>query len=104
MLVVSGNRGKEQRDLIAVAMGDQEIKANGGDAVALIGKLVRELNKIPEDILAAEAEEFALKQAKDFLAEQFGCKVNVYSAEKPEYDPARKARNAMPMKPAIFIE
>ncbi len=104
MLMVSQNKGKDHRELIILAMADPEIKKKGNDAVALIGRLVKELNRIPENLLAAEAEHFALRHSKEFLEEQFDCKFEIQLAEKPEHDPANKAKNAMPMKPAIFIE
>ena len=104
MLVISENKGKQQRDIITSAMAQPEIKQNAQEAVALINKMMREMNKVPEKILAEESELYSLKSAKDFLGEIFECKVDVQPAEKPEYDPANKSRFALPMRPAIFIE
>ncbi|MFH1240453.1 MAG: leucine--tRNA ligase [Candidatus Diapherotrites archaeon] len=45
-----------------------------------------------------------IENAKTFLEKETNSKIEVYSAEKPKEDSANKAKNAMPLKPAIFIE
>lgn len=50
-------------------------------------------------------DEFSsLSSFSKILENQFACEVLVEKSEKPSYDPASKAKNAMPMKPAIYLE
>jgi len=47
----------------------------------------------------------ALRSALPFLAQQFGCDVEVYSADdEAKYDPKGKARFARPGRPAVDVE
>jgi len=43
-----------------------------------------------------------IKDAKDFISREVGAEVIVY--EDPTYDPQNKSRNAIPYKPAIYVE
>jgi leucyl-tRNA synthetase len=50
-------------------------------------------------------EQEVLADAREFLAGEFSCQVQVFSGADPaKYDPQDKARNAVPLRPAIFIE
>ncbi len=93
---------KEKPDVgatIKALMQEAEIRKHGqevpGFAKALVAKvmLLQEAEKIDE---AA-----ALKEAKKELEKMFECKIEI---EKAEASTHPKARNAMPLKPAIFVE
>jgi hypothetical protein len=46
-----------------------------------------------------------LADARDFIASEYGCQVQVFSADDgARHDPQDKARQAVPLRPAIFIE
>jgi len=63
------------------------------------------ISKIGEFSELREIDEFsALKESKGQLEKEFKCAVEIQSAEKVDYDPAQKAKNALPGKPAIYIE
>ena len=46
----------------------------------------------------------ALQEAVDFLSGEIGCNIEICSADAPIHDPQGKSRQAVPMRPAIFIE
>ncbi|MCX8158054.1 MAG: leucine--tRNA ligase [Candidatus Diapherotrites archaeon] len=45
-----------------------------------------------------------LTSFKKILEKQFGCEILVEKEMNPSYDPTSKAKNALPMKPAIYME
>ena len=46
-----------------------------------------------------------LRAAADFLRNQFGCQVSVFSADDPDRtDPKNRAKHARPGRPAVYIE
>ncbi|UCE92435.1 MAG: leucine--tRNA ligase [Methanobacteriota archaeon] len=47
----------------------------------------------------------ALQRAKAFLEKEFGCEVLLFSADDPaRVDPKGRAKQARPMRPAVFVE
>lgn len=44
----------------------------------------------------------AIEKSKDYIESEIQSKITLH--KKPDYDPQNKARNAMPYKPAIYIE
>lgn len=45
-----------------------------------------------------------LIDAREFLESEFGCEINVYPADEAEYDPKGRSTQAVPMRPAIYVE
>jgi leucyl-tRNA synthetase len=46
-----------------------------------------------------------VSKARSFLSREFGCDVDVYSADDPDRtDPKGKARYARPGRPAVYVE
>jgi leucyl-tRNA synthetase len=43
-----------------------------------------------------------LMDASDYIESEVGARVVIHS--KPDYDPENKAVNAVPLKPAIYLE
>ncbi|MDR0900905.1 MAG: leucine--tRNA ligase [Methanobrevibacter sp.] len=63
-------------------------------------KIAREMTKTK---YVGKIDEIAiLENAKDFISEESGSEIIIHSDNS--YDPENKARNAMPYKPAIFME
>lgn len=51
-----------------------------------------------------EEEMKVLEETTTYIEKATGLKINIQSAEKPEYDPRRRSQVALPGKPAIYIE
>jgi leucyl-tRNA synthetase len=56
------------------------------------------------DALDLEAESETLFAAKDYMTRKFGKRVHICSEKDSVYDPANRARRALPLKPAIYVE
>ncbi len=63
-------------------------------------KIAREMTRI--HYVGYVDEKHLLHDARDYIAREAGAKVIVY--DEPTYDPKNKARNALPYKPALYIE
>jgi len=63
-------------------------------------KLIEEMKKME----FIKVDEFGyLINARDFIEKEVGCKVEIMD-EHATYDPAGKKEQAMPLRPAIYIE
>ena len=63
-------------------------------------KIAREMTRIN---YVGKIDEYSIiNDSLDFLSREVGAEVVVY--EEPIYDPQNKSRNAMPYKPAIYME
>ncbi len=71
-------------------------------AAELSRSIVRE--DLQSDQLSLSVERDVLLSTKEYLAQKFGKNVHVYSESDPVYDPASRARRALPTRPAIYIE
>jgi leucyl-tRNA synthetase len=76
---------------------------------AFAKNLASEAGRMSEEERARSAisvdELAALGRAKAFLEKEFGCEVDVFSADDPKrIDPKGRARQARPMRPAVFVE
>ncbi|MGZ4915432.1 MAG: leucine--tRNA ligase [Halobacteriota archaeon] len=75
-----------------------------------IARIAAELSKsiLHDNIQAGQvslkAETDALLSTKAYLALKFGKEIHVYPESDPVYDPANRARRALPTRPAIYIE
>ena len=89
----------EKRDFKASMSGvmkDPEMRKRGKEVSKLIQKLIKDR---AFDFKRID-EEKALKQAKDFIESEIGLEIII----NPDEDKGGKKRQAMPMKPAVFIE
>jgi len=82
-----------------------------GEIAEFFKSAVKELRKMPEEraetLSEKEMDEFKmLEDATDFFKEQFNAEeVEVYMSEDEDiYDPQDRASQAVPFKPAIFVE
>ncbi|AIF68832.1 leucyl-tRNA synthetase [Palaeococcus pacificus DY20341] len=89
----------EKRDFkasMSEIMKDPEMRKRGKEVSKLIQKLIKDR---AFDFKRID-EEKALKQAKDFIESEIGLEIII----NPDEDKGGKKRQAMPMKPAVFIE
>ncbi len=89
----------EKRDFkasMSEIMKDPEMRKRGKEVSKLIQKLIRDR---AFDFKRID-EEKALRQAREFIEEEVGLEIII----NPEEDKGGKKRQAMPMKPAVFVE
>lgn len=78
----------------------QNLHDNKKEIADFAKKVAREVTKIK---YVGQIDECSIiEESLDFLSSEAGAEVVVY--EKPTYDPKGKFKNAMPYKPAIYIE
>ena len=77
------------------------LKSYGNEIAKLIPKLISDESKIPQIILEQDVEIESLNTFKEKIKSEIGCSIEVIIAENSKIE---KARQAMPFKPAIFVE
>lgn len=91
--------------LTKAAMADEEVRKNGKAASELAKKFATDLVRNAYSIDILELNEYEhLKGAEEFIGSELGLKVEVMSADSPEYDPQNKSKVATPGRPAIYLE
>ena len=95
--------------LIKTLMANPDMRRYGKEIPKFVQKLVPDVTTMNSDTLELLCcfdldEKAILDEAIAFLESEIGCTVKVYSADEPEYDPQNKARFAVPMRPAIYLE
>jgi len=86
-----------------------EIKKLSESDTQFAGKLPSEIKKLSESdrrkySIKFESAEY-LENAKDYLKAVFSCDIEIYRGDDEEiYDPVDKARYAVPLRPAIYVE
>jgi leucyl-tRNA synthetase len=100
-----------QTNLIKNLLQDSELKAKADEVAEFVGKIVDEVNRIPDEkrqrLIQVEVidEHQTLKEAEDFFKRELDAEIHIYNEEDPQrYDPRKRARIAKPHRPAIFIE
>lgn len=89
----------EKRDFksaMAELMKDPEMRKHGKEISKLIQRLIKERAFEVKRI----DEEKALREAKDFIEKELGVELII----NPEEDRGGKKKQAMPLKPAVFVE
>lgn len=83
-------------------MADEEIRSKG----ALVQNFAKQATKMAREFEEKNQldENQVLQENQSFLAQEFNCTVEVQEGENPSNDPAKKAQNAFPKKPAIYLE
>ncbi|PIZ92200.1 leucine--tRNA ligase [Candidatus Micrarchaeota archaeon CG_4_10_14_0_2_um_filter_49_7] len=92
---------KNQQESMKQCFCDAELKAKGTDTVRLVQYYLKKLNLLTRRLLSAKEELAMLESLKDYLTTEFGFTVEI-AMETKSQNP--KAKNAMPMRPSIFIE
>ncbi len=87
--------GKIMREAIK-----QDLHDNKKEVADFVKKITREMTKIK---YVGKIDEYSIiKESLEFLSREANAEVIVY--REPTYDPEGKSRNAVPYKPAIYIE
>ena len=87
--------------LIKEVMMDPEVKKRGQEAVTYVQYLSKHSQELLPRILSASEERGAIEDVKEYLKKQFDAEMVVENAEASSNP---KAKNAVPLKPAIFVE
>ena len=92
---------KNSNLLMKQVMADPEVKKYGQEAASFVQYLAKHAQELSPSILSASEEIKALEEGKDYLKEQFKAEITIENAEKSAN---AKAKSAVPLKPAIFVE
>ena len=87
--------------LIKEVMMDPEVKKRGQEAVTYVQYLSKHSQELLPRILSASEERGAIEDVKEYLKKQFDAEMVVENAEASSNP---KAKSAVPLKPAIFVE
>ncbi len=90
-----------RKDMMKGIMQLPVVREKGKEGVKYAQFLIKHLHELPEHVISEKEEKEILKSAADYLSKEFKAEVTVLSAEESENP---KARNAVPMKPAMFLE
>lgn len=95
--------------LIKETMADPAMKPLGQQISQYIAKIAAEVKTISENdrgrFMIPLDEKKHLSDATTYLSETLHCPVEIYNADDANvYDPAKKTRFAIPLRPAIYIE
>ena len=110
MVAGAYSRSPDPRMVMREVMSKEEVKRRGGEAAPLVKKLLDAVTGWPAEERAKRAEvalnEFkVLSEAKGFLERELGLKVYVYEEDdQGKYDPKGRAKQALPYRPAIYLE
>jgi len=91
----------ETRNLMKQIFQKPEVSKSKKEAQKYAQKLLEQLKtETPADLDETEI----LQEAQGFLEKELNCQIEITSADKPGYDPKNKSREAIPGRPAIYIE
>jgi leucyl-tRNA synthetase len=99
--------GTDAGAVISEVMADPEMRERGNEVSDLANELVEAVRTRGEDVAAdlLDVDERATYEAAaDFLGREFDADVEVYAEDGDPHDPAGRAGNAVPFRPAIHIE
>ena len=95
---------------IKESMKKEEIRAKGKEAVSFIQNASKYMTSLSPEmrrgILKMSIDEQAvLERSRGFLEKLFNAQVKIFRADSPDIvDPAGKAKGALPLRPAIYLE
>ena len=98
-------------DLMKELMTDSDLKKMAQKVAKFARQIVEEINRMPEDKkqrqlqIESVDENKTLKEAAAFFGREFNAKIYTCREDDPRrHDPKRKAEQARPYRPAIYIE
>jgi len=98
-------------DLMKELMTDSDLKKTAQKVAKFARQIVEEINRMPEDKkrrqlqIGSVDENKTLREAETFFGREFNAKIHTYLEDDPQcHDPNRKAEQARPYRPAIYIE
>lgn len=108
--IIKSSSGKiNVGEIIKDLLSKPELKQKSKDISQFVGKLPGEVQKLSANdktrYLIKIDEKQYLIQSIQYLKDIFNCEIEVYSSDDESiYDPAKKTRFAIPLRPAIYIE
>ncbi|MEM3596735.1 MAG: leucine--tRNA ligase [Candidatus Bathyarchaeia archaeon] len=100
-----------QKDLMKELMADTQLKAKAERVAKFLNQILDDVNRMPEErkqrlMQIKEIDEHqTLKSAEKFFRKELKAEIYIYNEEDPEcYDPKKRAQQAKPFRPAIYIE
>jgi leucyl-tRNA synthetase len=109
----SGDEPRETGPDVGAVMGKvmqyEELREKGDEVNDLVQELVEFVRERPDDDVEVltevdDREQSVYEDARQFFEREFDAEVEVYREGEEAYDPADKAKNAMPFRPAIHLE
>ncbi|RLF37017.1 MAG: leucine--tRNA ligase [Thermoplasmata archaeon] len=99
----------DMKNLMKTAISELEMKDLGKEVSSYANKIIGEIKKMNESDKKQYTipidEKKHLEQSVDFLKKEFSTDFEIHKAdEKNIYDPMKRAKLAVPLRPAIFIE
>jgi leucyl-tRNA synthetase len=94
------------KEIMARAKENPDLRTRLKEIAQIAPGLAKSLAHEPtsDSTLGFEAESETLLAAKEYLTRKFGKNVYVCVENSEVYDPANRARRALPAKPAIYVE
>lgn len=86
---------------VGMLTGKFKVKGREGDSIKIINNIAKDPGRLPEKILDGKYEREYLTENINVLEKMFTCKIGII---KEEDSKEMKARQALPGKPAIFVE
>jgi len=99
--LISKYKKENPKMIIKKIMENDEIKKHGKEAIALSQKLIKHPNKLPKHLIEKDNEKEMIFDAKEFFEDEFKCKIIIKDADESK---EKKAKYALPNKPAILVE
>ena len=100
--ILSSCASAKLNELIRNVMKDPELRKRGKEVVSLVRAVID--GKVPRFVPKRVIELYAFTELRDYIAQELGLKVFIHEATSPGYDPAHKAKSAMPGRPGVYIE
>jgi leucyl-tRNA synthetase len=94
------------KKIMARAKENPDLRSRLKEIAQIAPGLAKSLAHEPasDSTLGFEAESETLRAAKEYLTRKFGKRVYICVENSETYDPANRARRALPAKPAIYVE
>lgn len=99
--------GPDVGAVMGEVMSDPDLRERGDAVNDLVQELAEDVRGLPEeriDALAGIDERGVYEDAADFLASEFDADVAIYAEDEDPTDPAGKAGQASPFRPAVHVE
>jgi len=88
-------------ELMKKALELEGMKAKGKEVAKIVTAIAKDTSKLPITVTSQQEETTIMKEAAEFFAQEFGCKVKIIQAEESEHP---KASSALPGKVGILVE
>ncbi len=96
------NEGKTMGEAIRSIISEPRFRRMSNVVANLVSKYID--GTIPRNIISRDVEIRVFEEMRRYIAYKVNAEVVIQDATKPTYDPENRARNALPGRPAIYIE